>query len=106
MACLVYNKAVWDTANYKLNIKGERSYSIKIRNLLYINNPLCEEIFKNYNNNNNSNNAIFTIVQLAATAWMISRIPNKRTKLRAKHKQDSLGKHFKGFSFSVPANNL
>ena len=36
----------------------------KIRNLLYINNPLCEEIFKNYNNNNNSNNTIFIIVQL------------------------------------------
>lgn len=46
MACLVYNKAVKDTANYKLNIKGERSYSIKIRHLLYINNLLYEEIFK------------------------------------------------------------
>lgn len=86
MASLVYNKAVRDTANYKLNIKGERSCSIKIRNLHYINNPLCEEIFKSYNNNNKSNNIIFTIVLLAATAWVISRIPNKGTKLRAKHK--------------------
>ena len=86
MACLVYNKAVRDTASYKLNIKGERSYCIKIRNLHYINNPLCEEMFKSYNNNNKSNNIIFTIVLFAATAWMISRTPNKGTKLRAKHK--------------------